>query len=101
MNGHVEAADVLRAAVRAGAVVPRAPLSAEAVALARAALQAKHAPRLESDARVAVAMAVRLFERAVEEATGEVAPGPVRAALADLLMRHAFTVWPPVTRPRV
>jgi hypothetical protein len=101
LNGHAEAAEVLRAAVRAGAVVPRAPAAPDAAAAFRRTLQAKHAPRLESDARVAAARAVRLLGMACEEATGHALPGPVRERLGALLMAHSFTLWPPATQPRV
>jgi hypothetical protein len=101
VNGHAETAEVLRAAAGAGPVVPRAPATPCAAAAFRRTLQVKHAPRLESDARVAAAVAVRLLGMACEEATGHAVPGPVRQRMGALLMEHAFTLWPPATQPRV
>jgi hypothetical protein len=100
MNGHAAAADVLQAALRQGRAAPLPPAAPAAVAAARAALHAKFGPRLEAGARGDVAVALQLCSLACEEKTSQPLPGPVRGQLAQLLMRHAFTLWPPTTLPR-
>ncbi len=101
-NGHAETVTVLRAAAAAESPPPRwSPATHADVAAFRRALQVKHAPRLESAARVRAAWAVRLVAHAFDETLGVPLPGPVAARLAEVLMTHMFTLWPPATRPRV
>jgi len=97
-NGHQEAAGILRQALEQAAP-PTLRLSDVDVARVRRALQAKHGEAAEAPARASVRMAVALFSRAVEQDTGQHAPGPVRQCLMRLLMPHAFRLWPPTTVP--
>ena len=99
LNGHAATAQLLVAAVKAQpSSVPRHVSNPAAFIRT---LQVKHAARLEARARGDAAVGVRLFCMACEESTGADAPGPVRQQLAQLLMAHVFTLWPPASRARV